>query len=343
MKQKKDICLWVVDGNSKVKKFRLTYLKLSLMAGGFCLLGALLFLIAGDYTRVQILRVKNYLLLKQIADERNSLELTNNKLSSEISDLRELNNRVLNYEQSIKAKLFEISKVIESATTLEVLDEIDSDTASPLEGGVGGAEVDCAFPSHGSCGISSWSDVGLRGRLDPNLIASPQQLAMLPALQKKSSSFVHENLPDKIDRYINLIKKLPLGNPAAGIISSGFGHRVSPFTRRLSLHEGIDISLGKGTEVYSAGEGIVKTVEKHPTYGLMIDIEHNDRIFTRYAHLSKVLVKKGRHVKIGDIVGESGSTGRSTGPHLHYEVRIDGKATNPKNFIGLSENLKKTL
>ena len=344
-KRKKDICLWVVDGNAKVKKFRLTYFRLSLFAGFFTLLGALLFLMAGDYTRVQVLRIKNYLLLQKLEIQKESLQRSNTKLTVELSDLKDLNTKVLAYEQDVKNKLFEMSKVIEGATTVDILEEdSNSDTASPLEEGVGGAEVDCFTNSQNSeCKVSSWSDVGLRGRLDPSMIASSQQLAMLPTLNNKHTFLPQEALPEKIDRYIRLIKQLPMRNPAYGKITSGYGHRISPFTRHPSVHEGIDISLGKGSSIRCAGKGVVRSVEMDSTYGLMVDVEHNDRLVTRYAHLNKVLVKVGQEVKSGDEIALSGSTGRSTGPHLHYEVRIDGKAKNPKNFINLSSNLKKVM
>lgn len=344
--KKRDICLWLVDGKSNVRKYRLSYFKLSLLAGAFTLLGAVIFLVAGDYTRIQISRVKNYLLLQQLENERNALERTNSQLAGEISNLKELNTKVLTYEQDVKSKLFEISKVIESATSLDVLAETeDSETAIPLEeGGVGGAELDCASQSASErCRLSSWSDVGLRGRLDPSLIASPQQLALIPSLMPKNNFQPQEALPDKIDRFIDILKQLPLGNPAKGKITSGFGKRISPFTRHLSLHEGIDISLDSGTEIIATGNGRVLTVERHPTYGLMIDVVHSHRLTTRYAHLNKTLVKEGQKIRAGEVIGLSGSTGKSTGPHLHYEVLVDSKAKNPKNFIGLRDSLKKTL
>lgn len=344
--KKKDICLWVVDAKSNVRKYRLSYLKVSLFAAFFTFLGALIFFVAGDYTRIQILRVKNYVLLQQLERERNALEETNQQLSGEVSNLKELNTKVLAYEQEVKSRLFEISKVIQSATTLDVLAESeDSEVAMPLEEeGVGGAELDCTVAGQGGerCHVSSWSDVGLRGRLDPVLISSPQQIALLRGLQKQAY-LPQEALPDKLDKFLSLIKQIPMGNPAVGKITSGFGKRISPFTRNLSIHEGIDISLNSGTEILAAGSGRVVAAEKHPTYGLMVELRHNARLHTRYAHLNKLLVKKGQSVSSGQLVGLSGSTGRSTGPHLHYEVLVDGLAVNPKSFLSLRDNLRKIL
>ena len=337
-KQKKDICLWIVDGKSNVRKFRLTYLKIGIFALFFCILGAMLFTIAGDYTRVQTARFKNYILLKKIDQQRLALERSNLKLEDELMDLRTINARVLEYEKDVKNKLLEIAKVIESATSLAVLDEDeDSDMADPLEeAGVGGAERDLEAAER---------EINLRGRLDPAFFAAPQQFSFNLTTPRRNDNFLlpNEELPEKIDKLVSLIKELPLGNPAIGKITSGFGRRVSPFTRRLTVHEGIDLSLQSGTPILATANGKVKSAANHPTYGLVVDIEHNERIVTRYAHLSKILVKQGQRVKLGDKIGLSGSTGRSTGPHLHYEVLLDGKANNPKNFLGLKNNIREVL
>jgi murein DD-endopeptidase MepM/ murein hydrolase activator NlpD len=90
-------------------------------------------------------------------------------------------------------------------------------------------------------------------------------------------------------------------------------------------------------------DGIVKDVRYHATYGLVVDIEHTPRVVTRYAHLRKSLVKRGAKVARGDAIGLVGSTGRSTGPHLHYEVRIDGEPRNPEDLIALGQRLSQIM
>lgn len=143
--------------------------------------------------------------------------------------------------------------------------------------------------------------------------------------QRREISFNH--------RVIRMIRELPVGMPAVGLISSWFGRRISPFTKRLSFHYGVDISLAFGTEVRATANGIVTRVQRTPTYGLMIEIKHKNGVATRYAHLSRVLVRRRAKVCQGQVIALSGSSGRSTGPHLHYEIRVRNKPINPALFI----------
>lgn len=121
--------------------------------------------------------------------------------------------------------------------------------------------------------------------------------------------------------------------PAEGWISSPFGYRRDPFTGKRRFHEGLDISNRAGTPVIAPADGIVVFTGREGGYGNLITISHGYGISTRYGHLKKIFVKPGQKVQRGDIIGEMGSTGRSTGPHLHYEVRIYGKPVNPINYI----------
>ncbi len=120
-----------------------------------------------------------------------------------------------------------------------------------------------------------------------------------------------------------------------GYITSYFGYRRDPVTGRLGVfHEGLDIAARTGTPVRATAAGTVKTARRNGNYGLLVEIQHGSYgISTRYAHNSKLLVKEGQKVKKGDIIAYVGSTGKSTGPHLHYEVRLHGKPVNPKNYL----------
>ncbi|WP_299450296.1 M23 family metallopeptidase [uncultured Pigmentiphaga sp.] len=118
-----------------------------------------------------------------------------------------------------------------------------------------------------------------------------------------------------------------------GFNSSSFGWRVDPFTGTRSLHEGVDFVAPVGTPIVAAAGGVVQVAEYHRGYGYMIDIDHGNDLVTRYAHASKLLVKPGDLVKRGQRIALVGSTGRSTGSHLHFEVRVGGVAVNPNNFL----------
>ncbi|HUQ74765.1 MAG TPA: M23 family metallopeptidase [Burkholderiales bacterium] len=115
--------------------------------------------------------------------------------------------------------------------------------------------------------------------------------------------------------------------------SSTFGRRADPFTGQLAMHEGIDFLADQGSAIVAAAGGVVVFAAFHPQYGYAVDIDHGNDLVTRYAHCSKLLVKEGDVVARGRKIGEVGSTGRSTGPHLHFEVRFRGAAQNPAKFL----------
>jgi murein DD-endopeptidase MepM/ murein hydrolase activator NlpD len=132
--------------------------------------------------------------------------------------------------------------------------------------------------------------------------------------------------------------KLPTSLPLeASWNASSFGWRVDPFTGEADMHPGVDFPAETGTPIRSAAAGIVVNVEKHPSYGNVVDVDHGDELVTRYAHCSKVLVQAGALVKRGQLIAEVGTTGRSTGPHLHFEVRIRGVAQNPNRFLQMAQ------
>jgi murein DD-endopeptidase MepM/ murein hydrolase activator NlpD len=118
--------------------------------------------------------------------------------------------------------------------------------------------------------------------------------------------------------------------------ASSFGWRIDPITGQNALHEGIDFLVDTGTPIHAAADGLVVVAEFHPQYGYVVDIDHGNDFTTRYAHASKLLVKAGDLVQRGAIIAESGSTGRSTGPHVHFEVRYKGVAQNPNRFLQVS-------
>jgi murein DD-endopeptidase MepM/ murein hydrolase activator NlpD len=123
--------------------------------------------------------------------------------------------------------------------------------------------------------------------------------------------------------------------------TSGFGVRTDPFRGRAALHPGVDLAAPLGTPVYATADGIVDRAEwNNGGYGNMVEIDHGHGIQTRYGHLSRYIVSDGQHVKRGQLIAYMGSTGRSTGSHLHYEVRLDGKAVNPIPFMQSSDFLQ---
>ena len=118
--------------------------------------------------------------------------------------------------------------------------------------------------------------------------------------------------------------------------ASSFGWRIDPINGQNALHEGVDFLVDTGTPIHAAASGLVVVAEFHPQYGYVVDIDHGNDFITRYAHASKLLVKAGDLVQRGGVIAESGSTGRSTGPHVHFEVRYKGVAQNPNRFLQVS-------
>ena len=131
----------------------------------------------------------------------------------------------------------------------------------------------------------------------------------------------------------NLLACTPAIRPTKGWKSSRFGYRISPFTGRREFHKGLDIANQKGTNIVSPADGFVKFSGKKGLMGNILIIDHGHGLVTRYGHISKALKKQGEKVKRGDLIALMGNTGRSTGPHLHYEVHLNGVPVNPEKYI----------
>ncbi len=175
----------------------------------------------------------------------------------------------------------------------------------------------------------------------PFVRAAPQSI---DDLQREIDRFTHE-LEQRSDHLFALESQLvdlyaitsrlptmlPIITPRG--MSSNFGWRLDPFARVGAMHEGVDFSADVGTPVKAAAGGVVTTAQYHSEYGHLVEIDHGNGYSTRYAHLSRIDVKAGHIVKIGQSIAASGNSGRSTGPHLHFEVRFQGVAQNPANFL----------
>jgi murein DD-endopeptidase MepM/ murein hydrolase activator NlpD len=135
-------------------------------------------------------------------------------------------------------------------------------------------------------------------------------------------------------------RDLPFGNPAPGHpITSRYGNRIDPFLGRLALHAGIDFQAETGQDIRATGTGKVIAAGPASGYGNMVEIDHGQGITTRYGHMSKILVREGDVIETGDTIGRAGSTGRSTGPHVHYEVRRNGDPVDPIHFLNAGMKL----
>jgi murein DD-endopeptidase MepM/ murein hydrolase activator NlpD len=138
-----------------------------------------------------------------------------------------------------------------------------------------------------------------------------------------------------------LMTFVPLRMPLSGdpSVTSPFGYRADPFLGRLALHPGVDLAEAYGAEIHAAASGRVAHAGPAGGYGNMVEIDHGNGLATRYAHMSDVLVEEGQQVDKGAVLGRLGSTGRSTGPHLHYEVRVDGEPVDPERYLRAGADL----
>ncbi len=153
------------------------------------------------------------------------------------------------------------------------------------------------------------------GSLDPRFERMGLSLARMEALE-------------------NSMQGIPQVLPAAEwSISSGFGYRRDPFTGRGAMHAGLDFRAGYGSPIHAAAKGRITFVGQKAGYGNVVEISHGNGLMTRYAHMSAFSARKGQLVSAGDVIGAIGSSGRSTGPHLHFEVRINDRAVNPRPFL----------
>jgi murein DD-endopeptidase MepM/ murein hydrolase activator NlpD len=166
-------------------------------------------------------------------------------------------------------------------------------------------------------------------RLARRMHAFVEQLSTDAKLEELRQQEILSFIKEKKD----ILARTPSIWPTTGWVTSNFGYRRSPFTGQRELHKGLDISAPLGTPIYASASGKVVKVERDHGYGKNIMVDHGSGIVTRYAHLNNYAVKKGEQVKRGQLIGYVGNTGRSTGPHLHYEVRLNGVPVNPLRYI----------
>tara|TARA_Y100000996_G_scaffold415072_1_gene408071 strand:+ start:8469 stop:9446 length:978 start_codon:yes stop_codon:yes gene_type:complete len=152
-------------------------------------------------------------------------------------------------------------------------------------------------------------------------------------VQSKSLDEIEFLASNKGDLLAAIPSIQPIRNKDLTRLASGYGYRIDPFTKKPRMHYGMDFTAPKGTPIYATGDGIVKRADNRASgYGKHIRIDHGFGYVSLYAHLSKYEAKRGQKVKRGEVIGYVGNTGRSAGPHLHYEIFKDGKKINPLNF-----------
>jgi len=271
-----------------------------------CIVSLLFFI--SDYCNVKD-RFAGSLVLKNIIYE----------YEDEISSQRRQILKFAEEINSLKANLLELNNFEKKIRTIA---NIENNSEQSGSFGVGGSvleDIDIRVP------VSKKSNSLMR-----DMHEQVKLLTLASINQEKGFESLYEHLEDKL----NLLASTPSIRPIkGGWISSGFGYRRSPFTGRREFHRGLDIAAQKGTPIFATADGVVTFAGNKGLMGKMIVIDHGYGMVTRYGHIYKLKKKRGDKVKRGDIIGLLGSTGRSTGPHVHYEVRLNGVPVNPQKYI----------
>jgi murein DD-endopeptidase MepM/ murein hydrolase activator NlpD len=179
--------------------------------------------------------------------------------------------------------------------------------------------------------LGAGADVGIGGGA-PLDGAAPEDLAALHSRAGQMQGAL-DAIEVKLGERVRWMSSTPTIAPVRGILTSGFGTRSDPMTHGPGLHQGIDIAAASGQPVFAAADGLVVLAAATSGYGEAVYLAHGFGVTTRYGHLSEIDVRPGQRIHRGDLLGRVGSTGRSTGSHLHYEVRLDGTPVNPLAYI----------
>jgi len=259
--------------------------------------------------------------LKIVRAENERLRTELYVLAQETEELMGYLNELQEYKEEIKGMIgmVETKEEETESVALELHTSISSNQVLPARLPIGGGDMQFYHPS--------WQVID-RAKENIDLIKRE-----LPDRREEFS-----NLESSVKEYNALMAATPsiwpLADKGDSYISSNFGWRKDPFTGRQALHEGLDIGTWYNTPVLATADGVVTFAGNKGGYGVMVIVEHGYGYETRYAHLNKVKVKKGQKVSRGDAIALSGNSGRSSGPHLHYEVRINNIPQNPRNYIG---------
>lgn len=175
-------------------------------------------------------------------------------------------------------------------------------------------------------------DIHLTQSHAPLMKQMHEQINQLEDASQKQETLFH-HLLGRLEEQKNLLSHTPAIRPARGWVTSTFSYRQSPFTGKREFHKGIDIANKQGTAIVATADGVVSFAGSNGSFGQIVVIDHGYGLITRYAHIEKWLKEKGERVRRGEVVALMGNTGRSTGPHLHYEVRLNGVPVNPEKYI----------
>ncbi|MBI3398533.1 MAG: M23 family metallopeptidase [Deltaproteobacteria bacterium] len=283
---------------SHIRKFRLPFnlLKTILVICGISFMGFSYILF--DYTNLKFKSHELNAMRKENAEQKIQLQA----FASKMTDLE-----------------FQMAKLKQFDKKLRIITNMEIPAGSNQVLGIGGPSPEDDMATLG----------GAREGLIKQMHSDVDQLKTEVMAQEKSFTELQEYL----FKQSSLFASMPAIRPAKGWLTSTFGYRISPFTGLRQMHEGLDIANAVGSPVFAPAAGIVSRVDRENGLGKLVFINHGYGIVTKYGHLSEVHVHVGKRVRRGDKIASIGNTGRSTGPHLHYEVVVNGVNVNPEKYI----------
>ncbi|MCK5163193.1 MAG: M23 family metallopeptidase [Desulfobacula sp.] len=260
-----------------------------------------------DYLRIKKISFNNIVLNQTIIKQNNEIKSQRTQIQSFAGEIEVLKKQVDNlsiFEDKVRL-IADIQQTSDSSGLIGI-------------GGIPRDELD--------------QDIPLEEKHN-NLMREMHQQVNQTNLAAKKQALDFENLIKMLEQKRNLLASTPSIRPVDGWITSKFGYRKSPFTGRKEFHSGLDISNKSGTKIIATANGRVSYAARKMYIGNLIVIDHGHGRVTKFGHLKKIMVKPGQQVKRGDVIALLGNTGRSTGPHVHYEVRINGTPVNPLKYI----------
>lgn len=303
---KQHTIIFVPHARAKFRKWRVTSIQVGLVVG------TLLALTVGGL-------IATYSYFTTAVDRE---ELV--RIESQNQDLRQVNE---SFETSIRELQDQLSDYQERIHKLAIVAGL-AELSPGSEAGIGGMAPNDALLEE------RWADndgLGRPAASDRETELRRQLSSLRTDLQELGGGM--GQLGEHLGERQLLISSIPAISPVKGLMSSRFGIRRDPFTGRKASHGGLDIVAPPGKPVVATGDGIVTIAGRNKGLGKAVQLNHGYGITTRYGHLSRIVVETGQKVKRGEVIGHVGNTGRSTGYHLHYEVRLDGRPTNPLAYI----------
>jgi murein DD-endopeptidase MepM/ murein hydrolase activator NlpD len=250
------------------------------------------------------------------------------KMKTQMPHFSRLKQENVEQKQELVALIGRINVMSERLNDLQELDQklkvmvdLEEDGIDAQMLGVGGSEPDLL--------ITDYLETAGHKELVRKMYMSLEKIEQKIDIGIKDKDDLHKYFSEQQEQFA---ASTPSAWPVRGWLTSRFGYRVSPFTGRREFHKGIDISARINTPVTAPADGTISSVRRDRFSGRVVGINHSYGLDTIYAHLQKILVKEGQVVKRGDVIALVGNTGRSTGPHLHYEVRLNGLPVDPLRF-----------